>query len=362
MSRRIHDAWESLRRYWRMSWDWMRLRLTRASLVLLLGRFMRESIVAVMCVLLACTIVADSGALIVRDGWGASLRWEWLFRAPAIIVVVIAVRGAVAWFRRQEESPLGLDRIVRLSRRPAAAAMAIPIVATIIGDSTFQIVSGDAGDWAARTWIWRTFWFSCAIALVWTEWPDIARRAQQFLNRRNMGSQTIAVEGVDQVVPTSALIVIVSTRPDGAAQKAVDLFLGAGALRYAYLIHSPGENGSRGHATKLKQVIDRSAKATERTIEVFDSPAYSADFLSIKSMFDVCKYAITEAVKRAGSPHNVVIEITGGTKIATAGALLAQTGEDIVVSYIPEMGNAMMRVDVKSAAAGPTAEPDANES
>lgn len=197
------------------------------------------------------------------------------------------------------------------------------VILTIVGDTTLQLLSLDFLDWSAWYLTLRLALFVLATVGVFWAVPIASRLWQQ----RRGGKPAIVPQAALASPP--ALIAFVSKNPTGPFRTAVDRFLQLDnpekrRLRKVYLIHSP----------ESKSV----ARDFEGELDTFDGleaekEGLLANFADLQSVYDITSKAINRALKEF-DPADVVIDVTGGSGICTAGAVLASMDTDISLTYI----------------------------
>ena len=217
------------------------------------------------------------------------------------------------------------------------------VVGTIIGNVGMALLVAGVGAFGLRDWAGQLLLFAVAVVLVLGFGPRVAG----YFRRQPDGSEVRQLNDIDSA---PVMIVLVSTNPKGPFTTAINAFATAQAstFRHLFLIHSPE---SKGIASGIYDDVNngnRRYRAYKDGLE--------ADFSSVESVKRAAELAIRHAQEL---PHiaasDIVIDITGGTSVASAGAVLAaMESPDVTVTYIPQSklntpGVALKRIDIRFA-------------
>lgn len=231
-------------------------------------------------------------------------------------------------------------------RQEFIAVVAGSILLTIIGETAYEALTS-AGFWARPSIYWRAILFVLALGLLGQGTVWLANVLER---RASRGHSTIRTE--EDVNGSPALVVFVSDKVDGPHRGTVDRFIEKGTndkdrLQRVYLIFS---HQSEGVAKEFESILQEEDLAADRS-------GLEADFADLRSVRD----AVLKAVRRAKSDlqmQTVTVDVTGGTGICTAGAVLARLEEDFDLTYMRRIpgrrleDGVMQRVDVDWAGGG----------
>jgi hypothetical protein len=230
-------------------------------------------------------------------------------------------------------------------RNPWAWLTAI-VIATIVGHVTLEIVTGKFLDWSLWEWIWYPLLLALGVGVTVVTVPRIP--TPRFW--RGSADKKPDVQPLNDIESAPALVVFVSTNPTGPYRTAIDQFATASGslLKHVFLVHS--ELSKHNADTLYREINDDAARAYTA-----HKDGLLADFSDVGDMYRVSLIAVDHALEQVDpriEPEDVVIDVTGGTAIASAGAVLAglrRTG--ITLTYIApsptgELGDTIRRVDV----------------
>lgn len=223
------------------------------------------------------------------------------------------------------------------------------VIFGIVSQVSADLLLGDFLEWSFWEGVWRITLLALAVLVLVVSirsirWPVSIRR--------NSRRDTTEVRRLGDIITSPALIVYVSTNKDGPFRKPIKQF-GEGEdsrLRHVFLVHS---RQSANVAETLYEEINNDASKRYTA----HKDGLLADFDDLPDMFRVSQIAVSHAIEQVKNPADVVIDITGGTAIASAGAVLAgQRIDGVTLTYIPRdaqgnFGDVIRRVDV-------TLEPD----
>lgn len=221
--------------------------------------------------------------------------------------------------------------------------LAAIVVAVIVGHVSLQILTGEFRDWSLLEGVWLlSLFFISILASVVTipriHLPRIGRSGQR---------EKPAVHPLNDIESAPALIVYVSTNPTGAYRTAIRQFADApgSLLKHVFLVHS---KQSRDVAKALYEEIENNP-ANSYTAQ---KDGLLADFSDLQDVYRVSLAAVARALEQVQNPEDVVIDVTGGTAIASAGAVLAgMRHKGVSLSYFAPgptggLGDTIKRVDV----------------
>lgn len=237
-----------------------------------------------------------------------------------------AARAILAWFRTIDFQWLNAGKIAGLA-----------IVGTIIGDTAYQFLT-------QKFWNWNPWIIFGYIVLLGMAFVFASGLVPSLIDLLSPDQESSISEDMTPIDPRPALIVFVSARElqdgdkpvikDLVAMKAIEKFLQPeqSPLRHVFLIHS---EQSRPHAAAIKDYIEGLPR-TPRVHAHMDG--LEADFYSLRLTRDVTERALRRIGEEHIEPQDVVVDITGGTSVATAGAVLATLNEDVILASIPWVG------------------------
>jgi len=209
-------------------------------------------------------------------------------------------------------------------RKPLFWILAI-ILSTIIGDVVVEALLNAITSAHIATWLAKLILVVLAIALTLAFGSNVTS-----LIGLNRGSS--AAKRLSDVKVTPVLIVLVSTNPSGAHTTAIATFAKSTVFSHLYLIHSSQSEGGAN-------AIYEEAKNGGKRYHVYQDHLL-ADFGNLDSVRKVVRRAIKDALELNGvGIEDIVLDITGGTSIASSGAVFAAMEQAVTVTYIPSPGN-----------------------
>lgn len=221
------------------------------------------------------------------------------------------------------------------------------VTATIIGDIVLELLSGAFVDWRLREWVTKPLLLFIAIGLTLGYGPKVGK-----LLRR--GHNEAAVEQMNDIDSAPVLIVFVSSNPTGGFTTAIKTFSEAAnsTLKHIFLIYSTEEKSEENAKTMYGQINEGDKPYTAHM------DGLQADFNNMEQVKRIAGTAIRHALELEGIEANdIVIDITGGNAISSAGAVLAAMEvDDVTATYIPQgadrkPGNTIKRVNIRFAQA-----------
>lgn len=217
------------------------------------------------------------------------------------------------------------------------------IILATVGHVALQILTFEFLDWSLWEGVWLLTLLGLSIAVSIFSIPRIPRPRI----RRGAVERKPEVLPLHDITSAPALIVYVSKNPTGPYRIAIDQFSSASgsSLKHVFLVHS---KQSKGVTDTLYQDINDD----ETKNYTAHKDGLLADFSDLQDMYKVSLAAVNHALEQVTNPDDVVIDVTGGTAIASAGAVLAglrNTG--VSLTYIPPgedggLGTTIKRVDV----------------
>lgn len=218
------------------------------------------------------------------------------------------------------------------------------VLVAIVGHVTLQILTGEFRDWSFWEGVWLLSLFFLAIAVSIVSIPEISKKLSI---RRGRVNEKPAVRPLGDIESAPALIVYVSANKNGPFRKPIDQFADGeeSLLKHVFLVHS---EQSKDVARALYQEIENDPKSGYTA----HKDGLQADFNDLRDMLRVSRIAVSHALNQVAKPEDIVIDITGGTAVASAGAVLAGLRSNgVSLTYIPRddqgnFGNVIKRVDV----------------
>ncbi len=233
------------------------------------------------------------------------------------------------------------------SREPAFWFIAA-VVATFISSALYEILT--VPFW--RDWPYffvRLAWAGGLTLLVLILLP----RVLAYVERRQRPPTTSGLTELLEVTTPRVLITYVSIKNpriefQESHQAAVKYFLdkdkdGTCALKHVLLIHSAD--------TKEAAVDYAGLFEGDKNVRIeFEWQGLETDFYKLESVYRITKSAIDRALLYTdGNVQDVLLDLTGGTKIATSGGLIIGRQREIPLSYIvPKKGLIVLEVDTLS--------------
>ena len=124
--------------------------------------------------------------------------------------------------------------------------------------------------------------------------------------------------------PKAALVLLISTNPQGAEMDIVTFHMADHTLRHCWLIVSPDVRRS-GKAASLEAALTEA--------NVAPHPLHLADVNQVDLAYEVIEKAIKEASEEVGLAE-VIVDVTGGTKLMSIGAALACRDNNVPLQYM----------------------------
>jgi len=227
-------------------------------------------------------------------------------------------------------------------RRPEFWLLAA-VIATIVGDIALEVLTGQFLEWDKREWLTKPLLLAIALVITLGYGPRVAA-----LIRRN--KETSTIESLDDIKTAPVLIVLVSTNPSGGFTTARTTFSKnpGSLLKHIFLVHSTTPE-SVDNATSLCGEINTVGSTYKAHMEDLQ-----ADFLDMEAVKEATHLAIRRALELQDvEAKDIVVDITGGSSVASAGAVLAAMEvDDVTVTYIPEEaprkpGSVAKRINVR---------------
>ncbi len=140
-------------------------------------------------------------------------------------------------------------------------------------------------------------------------------------SKRNRLPDTARIER-----PFAGLVIFVSANPRGSEQTAIRFHLDAGVLRRIWMIVTPE---AEKKAQELIQSVKQRAEDQGYQVRIATLPIEQA--FDIRSAYQAVLQAFEQA---ADQIDNVIVDITGGTKHMSAGAVLACREYGVPMQYV----------------------------
>ncbi|MDQ3693842.1 MAG: hypothetical protein M3464_09460 [Chloroflexota bacterium] len=182
----------------------------------------------------------------------------------------------------------------------------------LVGSGLFDLIV----EWRGRS-VGTLLWLTGGPLLVLTIVGSIFA---SFANRQR--SATNPNQDDDEFPPYPVLIVFVSPGNNKSHVPAIDYHARKGSLRECYLIHTSEsiENSDevrRDFADDVSRIV----------------PRLLDDSASVRSAFESVRAAIDHARIDGATSDEILVDITGGTKMMTAGAVLACASGGVAIQY-----------------------------
>lgn len=184
----------------------------------------------------------------------------------------------------------------------------------VVGSAIFELVI----EWGGRSF--QTLWLTVALPLVIIVLVGFVFAS--FANRRR--SATTPDQDDEEVPPYPVLILFVSPGENKSHTPAIDYHAQSGKLRDCYLIYTNEE--SRENAEEVQaQFADSVPRFDPRRLD---------DATSVRAAFEFVRATIDHAGIDGTTTDEILVDITGGTKMMTAGAVLACADRRVAIQYI----------------------------
>jgi hypothetical protein len=191
------------------------------------------------------------------------------------------------------------------------------LVLALVGNGVYDLLTDWLGDrpQTRLTIIIISVLLTLGVAVgisLWIRW--IIRRVPQ-----------IVLPLEEKADPHPGLIMLVSPNPQAADRDTITHHLGAQTLRSCWLIVSPQVKESGKASDLISWLNERNVRAYELAI---------GDANQARMTYDAITQGIQEAQRAFGSPRAIIVDITGGNKPMTAGAVLACRDAGVAMEYM----------------------------
>lgn len=217
-----------------------------------------------------------------------------------------------------------------------ASMVGLAIAATIIGDSFFQLITGE---FSKMSWWGRGIRTVASVGAILLAAAGI----EEVLRAIRRPEPEVNPQPLEGLEPRAALILMASSsaKPEekqGAIWTAWNYFSRGrqSPLRFVYIIHSSDESSLKSAQLLAQEVEAVGARRRADGGLGMESELQLSDFESPEKLFRAVNLGIAAALTRVDEPEDIVVEATGGTAMASIGAALAKIhNQRIVLSYIP---------------------------
>lgn len=154
--------------------------------------------------------------------------------------------------------------------------------------------------------------------------PFVAYWLRHILERLRLPDKTV-IRPEEAVSPHTGVILLVSPNPAAAEWYALQHHLTQQTLRYCWLISSP-------EVDRIGKARDLHFRLSERNVQAYTIAV--ADANQALLAYEAVEQALKEARAIVGANSAIIVDITGGTKPMTAGAVLACRDYGVPIEYM----------------------------
>jgi len=221
---------------------------------------------------------------------------------------------------RRDDDPL--KRLLEPGNAPYLFILGSTFLA-VLGESVYGLLQDIIGDsWISHlaTIVASLFIFGTVTLWFW------------FRARGDDGSTMVPVER--HASGHAGLVLLVGPNPKGPEAASIAHHQEQGVLRYCWLIASPEADD---RAKMLAGELERGGVDAQRI------PVANAQ--KIDMAYDAVRQALEEARHKLAADEQVIVDITGSTKVVTAGAVLACLDADVTMEYMATKRDSLGKPD-----------------